>query len=227
MMGKLFLLIFTILKGNPLPEAFLRRNPAKSIDEQVCLSEEDKARMRYLDLGTWTKSHPLEKIERLLAGWIPAVKLQLQSPNLRLVGVGYCFGGKYALRLAASSNIDAAAVFHPVSSIGVDVTPIILFEFSSLTQSKSLINIAEDTNGIRVPVLVGAAENDQAVPLEFCRELKTTIEKGPGPVQFEIYEGMRHGFGARPNTADPAVKMQFLKAFNDATAFFDKYVIAS
>jgi Dienelactone hydrolase family len=63
----------------------------------------------------WTQLHPVEKIEAQLSKLIPAVKEELPSSTLPLVGVGYCFGGKYALRLAASSALDAAAAFHPVS----------------------------------------------------------------------------------------------------------------
>ncbi len=96
-----------------MPEAYLRRDPSRSIDDQVGWTEEDKNKMRDFDLGRWLQSHPFEKVEKLLKEWVSAIKGK--SGDLLTFGTGYCFGGRYVLRLAGSSNVDAAASFHPVS----------------------------------------------------------------------------------------------------------------
>jgi dienelactone hydrolase len=105
-----------VAAGNQIPEAFLRRNPNVSIDEQKGWSDEDKAKMHaFPGIPEWTKLHPVAMIDGLLADLAPAVRKELPS-GLPLVASGYCFGGKYVLRLARSSFIDAGAAFHPVSS---------------------------------------------------------------------------------------------------------------
>lgn len=73
--------------------------------------------MRNFALPDFVNNHPPAKIDKLLADWLAAPELLGSTSGTPRFGVGYCFGGKYVLRLAASSIVDAAAAFHPVSNL--------------------------------------------------------------------------------------------------------------
>lgn len=87
------------------------RKPGISIDDHDW-SDKDKARMKALDIGDWTKRHPHDHIQKLLASLIAS--LREETPGLSLLGIGYCFGGKHVFRLA-KRELKVAIAFHPVS----------------------------------------------------------------------------------------------------------------
>ncbi|KAH8802958.1 Alpha/Beta hydrolase protein [Xylogone sp. PMI_703] len=185
-------------QGNTMPEAYLRRNPDLSIDDQVCWSDEDRAKMRDFDLDQWAATHSPDFVNELLARLIPLVKAQLPSSATPLFAVGYCFGGKYVFTLAGTGHIQAGAVFHP-----------------------SWTNI-NDTKGTNCPILIGAAEQDHLTSLSLCQELKVSLKDQNVAVELHIYDGVGHGFASRPNTEDLLAKKQFERAFGDANMFFKK-----
>ncbi len=77
-------------------------------------SEERKAKLRNLDLGEWLKRHPHERVERLLRDLTPTLGFEVSNSNIFVVG--YCFGGKHAIRMSSWPEVKGALTFHPVRS---------------------------------------------------------------------------------------------------------------
>jgi dienelactone hydrolase len=69
-------------------------------------------KMKKFNLDDWLEIHNMDKIEMLLKQCVYAI--QQAYPQRSMTLVGYCTGGKQGLRLASSSAIKAAALFHPV-----------------------------------------------------------------------------------------------------------------
>ena len=181
--------------GDPLPIQVLRQNRELSIDQQPW-TEADKQKLKDLDLAAWQRRHDHARISRLLDGLI--TELRVRDEGTPLLAVGYCFGGKHALRLA-KSTWKAAAAFHP-----------------------SFVE-AEDMTGITAPLYIGLAENDTMVPASLPSDLRRWADVGlyeNTPFSIEIYPGMAHGFAARPDSFDKTIKTQYEKAFRRAVEHF-------
>jgi dienelactone hydrolase len=97
-----------ISTGDPIPICYLNRN-------KTGLSKTEAEEIRNFDIQAWVQRHTHSKIEVLLKDFL----LTLLPPNTltqKVFAVGYCFGGKHALRLA-SEGLVAAAAFHPVCRV--------------------------------------------------------------------------------------------------------------
>lgn len=102
-------------EGDPVPIELLQRNPSLSIDEHDW-PEEKKDLLKNLDLAQWTLRHSANHIDDILQGFVPAVREAY--PGKKLFVTGYCYGGKFAIRLS-SWAVKAALAFHPVRSATV------------------------------------------------------------------------------------------------------------
>lgn len=78
------------------------------------------------------------------------------------------------------------------------------------------------------PTYIGLAELDQMVPPTLKQDLEQWAKLSSGnitgqtkpAVTFSVYPGMDHGFAARPDTTDPAIAVQYARAFEDTIDFF-------
>lgn len=194
-------------EGDALPIQMLRRDQSLSIDDQPGWSEADKQTLRDLDFPVWLKRHNAARVTQLLTDLVA----ELERESSPIVGVGYCFGGKYVLRLAkllAGNQLKAAAAFHP-----------------------SFVE-AEDMAGVRAPLYVGLAEKDTMVPASLPDDLQTwwaaaaSSNMPAADTQFtmEIYPGVGHGFAARPDTKDEVIREQYERAFQRTVEHFNKVV---
>ncbi|KAJ4194431.1 hypothetical protein NW759_016526 [Fusarium solani] len=181
------------LLGDSLPVKMLDRKHVKSDG-----SDEELERARNFDVPQWLQRHPQQQIEELLQGLID--KLRSDHPDQPLFAVGYCLGGKYAIRLAKWA-VNAAAIFHP----------------SYLT--------AEDAEGIHVPLYAGLADKDSTIPdpEAFEWDLRGWLEKAKVDYTLKSYPDVDHGYASRPNPYDAHAAEQFAEAYHDATHFFQKY----
>jgi dienelactone hydrolase len=80
----------------------------------------------------------------------------------------------------------------------------------------------EDVKGVTAPVYAGLAENDEMIPASFARDLQAwMMQEAAAPFTMEIYPGMKHGFGARPDSADEDVRRQYERAFQRTIGFLN------
>ncbi|KAI9800551.1 MAG: hypothetical protein M1825_004100 [Sarcosagium campestre] len=128
--------------------------------------------------------------------------LRANSP-LPLGAAGFCWGGRYALLMAAEDGpegrkglVDAAFVAHP-----------------------SKVKVPEEVESVRCPVSIAAAGADSIFSTDDVDKTRIALDK-KADVEFEIetYEGATHGFAVRNNPAIAKEKKQGIDAEVQAIA---------
>jgi len=121
-------------------------------------------------------------------------KLRRATSNDQKIGmVGFCWGGKYALRAARESNkIDIDGVKVPLVDAVVGLHP-------------SNLVLPEDVGGLAVPVSFGWGEEDSLVNIEQKGKIEEIYKKATAAPEMEhkVYKPGRHGFAVRGNPDDP------------------------
>jgi dienelactone hydrolase len=128
-------------------------------------------------------------------------KLRRATPATQKIGiVGFCWGGRYALRAGLESNmieiegkrtplVDAIAALHPSNLV-----------------------LPGDVETIVVPATIGWGVEDEAVSFKTkaqVEELHANAEKGGKKlpeIEHKVYKPGRHGFAVRGNPDDPQEK---------------------
>lgn len=75
--------------------------------------------------------------------------------------------------------------------------------------------------GIKVPIYVGLAAEDEMVPASLRDDLITWTQQLGVQATVVEYPGMKHGFAARPDTDDPAIRVQYERALSDALSYLN------
>ena len=125
-------------------------------------------------------------------------KLRRATPKSQKIGmVGFCWGGKYAIRAGLESNminIDGAKV--PLVDAVVALHP-------------SHLAIPDDVENLVVPVSYGWGVEDQGVSFETKAKVEETHAKASKDgrkvpeMLHKVYKPGRHGFAVRGNPDDP------------------------
>ncbi len=115
--------------------------------------------------------------------------------------VGYCFGGGFALRVAARrpDRIAAAASFHGARL------------FTDQPDSPHLV-----LSRVTAELYFGHAENDRSMPAEAIAGLERALEAWRGVSTSEVYRGARHGWTVPDSAAYDAPQAE--RAFSALTA---------
>jgi len=128
--------------------------------------------------------------------------LRKDKGYVKIGSFGYCWGGGVSARLTAQQVFDSSVIFHP-SRI-----------------SKDLIR------SMNAPVAFGCAESDESFSTEFANECEAIFaekKKSGGPdYEFKYYEGVCHGFAARPYKENPVGMQRFKEAFTQTSDWFEK-----
>jgi carboxymethylenebutenolidase len=118
------------------------------------------------------------------------------------IGVlGFCFGGRMALLLAARSReVDAVVAFHPG------------------------VTIARDLSRLAAPVQIHHGTADRSVDVAKSRQLADELKAEGKPVELLVYDGADHGFLAytRPTYRPEDAKL----AWTRAVGFLKKHLPA-
>lgn len=153
----------------------------------------------------WMTRHKAANEDRTCVDFL--TRLRRAMPADQKVGmVGFCWGGKYALRAARESNmIDVEGEKKPLVDAVVALHP-------------SNLVIPEDVDRPVVPISVGWGVEDQGVSFaqkaqveEVHEKLRKSGVKVP-ETQHQVYRPGRHGFAVRGNPDDP----QERKALEDS-----------
>jgi carboxymethylenebutenolidase len=108
--------------------------------------------------------------------------LALPQCNGKWAMVGYCFGGRYALRAGAYMGADAVAAFHP-SKMGVEL---------------------EAAAAMHVPASFHFGGADQQVPLAEIEAVQRALA-GNSRAETYVYPGIGHGFTSPGPSYDAGV----------------------
>ena len=112
--------------------------------------------------------------------WTKVIAEKYGNESTKYACVGYCFGATYVLDSLASSGFIAAGAFAHPGSLTED-------QFKNLSK----------------PLLLSCAENDHAFPPEKRNKAQSLLEEGGKKYQFQLFQGVSHGFAVRCNLDDP------------------------
>jgi dienelactone hydrolase len=134
----------------------------------------------------------------IVEGFLRAVRAE---PGVdRLVVVGFCFGGRYALLVAGGPLplADVAVAYHPVrlSSMKPLARGLCRTDASALDLRQSLVAVPADVQRIAVPTCIIIGDHDEWMPLARVRKVESVFaalrSKDEGlKAEVIVYEGVR------------------------------------
>ncbi|CZR64606.1 uncharacterized protein PAC_14504 [Phialocephala subalpina] len=136
----------------------------------------------------------LEKV----VGWIR----ETYGEDVKIGGIGYCFGGRYIMRLMGAGVIDVGVVNHP--------------SFYTMDE------VAKLGNGTRLAIF--AAEKDDILPKEKRRETEDVLEGTETTWRSTVYSGTEHGFSVRGDLTVKEVRLAKESAFRGAVQWFREWL---
>lgn len=155
----------------------------------------------------WAGRHGKDKTHKTCVEWLQKLRQSDEAQGKKIGMVGMCWGGRFVLRVARSSeSIQVSeSKTQPLIDAGVALHP-------------SNVVLPEDIEGLAVPVSIGWGEVDEVTPFkqkaqieEIIAKRKTAGESVP-EVEHKVYTPGRHGFSVRGNPEDPAER----KALEDS-----------
>lgn len=122
--------------------------------------------------------------------------------DVKIGGVGYCFGGRYVIRLMGSGVIDVGVINHP-SFFTMD-------EVEKLTKGKRLA--------------MYSAETDDILPPEKRRMTEDVMTKTGATWTSTVFSGTEHGFSVRGDLTVKEVRLAKECAFKGAVSWFEDWL---
>ena len=155
----------------------------------------------------WAGRHGKDKTHKTCVDWLRKLRLSDEAQGKKIGMVGMCWGGRFVLRAARSSESIHAAdgKTQPLIDAGVALHP-------------SNVVLPEDIEGLCVPVSIGWGEVDQVTPFKQKAQIEDIVEKRGmagetvPEIEHQVYKPGRHGFSVRGNPEDPAER----KALEDS-----------
>ncbi|KAK7412634.1 hypothetical protein VNO78_04147 [Psophocarpus tetragonolobus] len=126
----------------------------------------------------------------------------LKSKGVKSIGAaGFCWGGVVVVKLAISTDIQAAVILHP----------------GSITD--------DELNEIRIPVAILGAEIDNHFPPERLKQVEEMLSvKAEFESFVKLYPRVTHGWTVRYKDDDEAVVKSAEEAHQDMLNWFIKHV---
>lgn len=149
------------------------------------------------EFEAWKGRHEPHVTDPIMSKVVDYIRAQY-GEDVRIAGVGYCFGGRYVIRLMGSGVIDVGVVNHP--------SFFTMAEVSKLTRGKRLA--------------IYAAETDDIFPPEKRRETEDVLTNVGATWVCSTFSGTQHGFSVRGNLNVKEVRLAKEAAFNGAISFF-------
>ncbi|XP_047162256.1 endo-1,3;1,4-beta-D-glucanase-like [Vigna umbellata] len=150
------------------------------------------------DRDSWRKAHEKDKAcedtQPLIA--------DLKSKGVKSIGAaGFCWGGGVVMKLAISSDIQAAVILHP-GPISDD-----------------------EINEVKIPIAILGAEIDHLFPAERLKQVEEKLSSKSELESFvKLFPGVTHGWTVRYNDDDEATVKSAKEAHQDMLNWFIKHV---
>ncbi|KUJ06802.1 uncharacterized protein LY89DRAFT_602432 [Mollisia scopiformis] len=122
--------------------------------------------------------------------------------GVKIGGVGYCFGGRYVMRLMGAGVIDVGVVNHP-SFFNMD-------EVGKLGRGKRLA--------------IFAAERDDILPAEERRGTEDVLTRTGVTWTSTVFSGTEHGFSVRGDLSIKEMRLAKEYAFRGAVQWFSDWL---
>jgi len=201
-----FVVMPDLFSGDPAPKS---ANVAAAVPEKQELGLLDQIKMKAVEgvkgfmIDMWIARHTPENTMPIIEKVLKAVGEQYGDKQYKVARgiyvVGYCFGGKYALRLAARDDVKAVAMAHGTM---VDL---------------------EDIKGVKKPVTFACVENDPFFPDEIREEGEKFLEDNKLEYELLVYKDVPHGFGVYGSYPDPLIKDAQEGVFEQFVQFLSRH----
>lgn len=145
-------------------------------------------------LEAWFPKHTPEVTTPIFEGFLSGVRKEM-SPKY-LVGIGYCFGGKYVIKqLNKSGFLDAGAVAHPT------------------------FVAEEEVEEVAKPLLISSAQIDPLFTTELRHKTEEILSKKETPWEMILFSQVSHGYSIKGDISIPQVKYAKEKTVTDQLTF--------
>ncbi|KAJ7580257.1 Alpha/Beta hydrolase protein [Mycena floridula] len=124
------------------------------------------------------RAKAFKQAQELTPKWVEGLRTKYGS-DAKYCAVGYCFGAPYAVELAATDKLVAAAFAHP-SALSEE-------QFASVTK----------------PLFLSCAETDRPFPAEARRKAEDMLVAAKKQYCIQVFSGVSHGFAVRGNPDVP------------------------
>jgi len=141
-----------------------------------------------------------KQAEESVPKWTVAVRKDF-GKNAKYFGIGYCFGGPYALEVAATNNVSAAAFAHP----------------AGLTE--------DHFKNAKQPLLLSCAENDDMFPASSRRRAVDILSAKNATYMVQLFSGVKHGFATRGDPADANAAWAKEESARSVVGWFQRFSV--
>ena len=165
----------------------------------------------------WMTRHKVAPTNKICMDFLQA--LRRATPRSQKIGmVGFCWGGKYAIRAGLASNmieIDGDKV--PLVDAVVGLHP-------------SHLDIPDDVENLVVPVSYGWGQEDVAVNIKQkgkVEDVHATVRKAGKKLpemEHKVYKPGRHGFAVRGNPDDPQERACLQDSVTQVLNWFERWL---
>jgi dienelactone hydrolase len=148
----------------------------------------------------WKERHGSQTTDPLLARVVHYIR-DRYGREVKIGGVGYCFGGRYVMRLMGSGVMDVGVVNHP---------SFYTFEEVKMLKGKNLA--------------LYAAAVDAYLPTDKRRETEDILTRQGCTWMSTVFSGVEHGFAMRGDLSVEEVRMAKSGAFQGAVQWFNAWL---
>lgn len=181
-----YVIIPDLFDGDAMTEADMNPPPGVNVMEVI---------------GKWMPKHMPKSVDPIIEKVIAQTRAT-HNPKFS-ASVGYCFGGKYSVRLLAQEGVlQSAALFHPSMLEDAEVDAIV-------GKNQTLFVCSPDNDSLYTKTVRRRTE-DQLQELSDSTGLR---------YKTVLLHGVGHGFAVRGDISDPWTKFSKEQAFTDAVAW--------
>ncbi|KAK9368867.1 dienelactone hydrolase [Lipomyces kononenkoae] len=182
-----------LIADNFAKQGFLAVIPNLFYDDHIPFPRPDG-----FDLPGWVQRHQPQHTEPIIEKTFEFIKKEFPAVE-KLFSVGYCYGGKYVVRLLDEGKLDAGYVAHP-SFVSED-----------------------ELRAIKAPLSIAAAEIDVVFPEEKRHQSESILKEIKATYNIVLYASVSHGFAVRGDLSDEVVTWTQEAAFWQAVQWFTRF----
>jgi len=190
-----------ILEGDALPMEVLQKiapTEAEPPRDGIIDRAADKA-SAMASLGPWLTKHRDAVSNPIIEGFLNHIKA---DPHIGKIGaVGFCWGARHALLLAAGNSISAAVACHP-----------------------SGLSVPSELEPITKPCAIYAGSIDPLFDEKAAIGAREVLEKHKITHEVKIYPGQTHGFAVRGDLSKREIQEGKNEVTVDTINFFKKHL---
>ena len=153
------------------------------------------------EFEAWKGRHERPATDPVLARVVQWIH-DTYGQDVKIGGAGYCFGGRYVIRLMGAGVIDIGVINHP--------SFFTMEEVGKLTKDKRLAMYAADI--------------DDILPPEKRRETEDVLMKTGATWMSTVFSGTSHGFSVRGDLNVKEVRLAKEGAFTGAVSWFKAWL---